>query len=74
MSRVLEYKGFVGSVEFCDEYKIYFGRVQGLPKTMISYHGDDLDALEQDFIEAVEFHLLPDEDESTDWDSEKKTA
>ena len=65
MSNTLEYKGFVGTIEYCDEDKIYFGRVPGLPKTMISYHGDDLESLRNDFIEAVEFHLLPDDEDVT---------
>ncbi|MCL2189804.1 MAG: antitoxin HicB [Defluviitaleaceae bacterium] len=63
MNNTLEYKGFVGTIEYCDEDKIYFGRVHGFPKTMISYHGDDLTSLKADFIEAVEFHLLPNESE-----------
>jgi len=61
MSNTVKYKGFIGTVEYCDEDKIFFGRVQGLPKTMISYHGSDLESLKKDFIEAVEFHLLPDD-------------
>ena len=67
MSNTLEYNGFVGTIEYCSEDKIYFGRVPGLPKTMISYHGDDLESLKKDFIEAVEFHLLPDDEDIAEY-------
>jgi predicted HicB family RNase H-like nuclease len=57
----MKYKGFVGTVDFCDEDKIYHGKVIGIPNTYIGYHGDTLEALKKEFIDAIEFHLLPDE-------------
>ena len=65
MINSINYRGFIGTVEYCDEDKIFFGRVEGLPKTLISYHGEDLESLKKDFIEAVDFHLLPCEEEGT---------
>ena len=60
MKNRIEYKGFVGTVEYCNEDHIYHGNVEGLPKTWIMYHGSTMEELQADFIEAVEFHLLPD--------------
>jgi len=74
MNNTLKYKGFEGSVEYSAEDNILHGRILNIKGLYASYEGDSLENLKNDFIEAVEFHLLPDEDESTDWDSEKKTA
>jgi len=59
----LEYKGFIGTVEYCNEDNIFHGKVIGLPNVLIMYHGEDLDSLKADFREAVDFYLLPSEDD-----------
>ena len=66
MMQQLEYKGYVGVVNYCDEDKIFYGSVENLPKTMISYHGVDMESLMKDFMEAVDFHLIPDDVLSTE--------
>jgi len=57
MNKQLEYKGFVGTVEYCDTDNIFHGKVIGLPNTLINYHGDTMQSLYDDFVEAVNFHL-----------------
>jgi len=64
MNNHIEYKGFVGTIKFCDVDNIYHGKVIGLPNTYISYHGDSLESLYADFVDSIEFHLLPDVDET----------
>jgi len=63
MSSRLEYKGFIGTVNYCDIDKIYHGRVTGIPNKLISYHGDDLESLYADFVDSIDFYLLPNIDE-----------
>lgn len=60
----LEYKGLVGTVEYCQEDNIYHGKVIGLPGVLIMYHGADLDSLKDDFREAIDFYLLPSQDDT----------
>ena len=53
----LEYKGYKGSVEYSKEDNCLFGKVQGLSKEMITYEGQTLDELRNDFEEGVESYL-----------------
>ena len=38
MSNTIEYKGYVGSVEFSEEDGLFFGKVMGV-RALISYEG-----------------------------------
>ena len=40
MKNTMEYKGYVGSVEFSEEDGIFFGKVMGI-RSLISYEGTD---------------------------------
>lgn len=54
---VLKYKGYTGSVEYSDEDKCLFGKVQGLRKDCISYEGVTVTELQEDFETAVDAYL-----------------
>jgi len=56
MSNALEHKGYFGTVEFSAEDNVLFGKVIGI-NSLISYEGDSLQTLKQDFEEAVEDYL-----------------
>ena len=56
MSNVLEYKGYVGSIEFSEEDCIFFGKVQGI-RSLISYEGESAKELVEDFHTAVDDYL-----------------
>lgn len=58
----MEYKGYVGSVEFSQEDELFFGKVQGL-RTLISYEGSNATELVNDFHDAVDDYLKLCEDE-----------
>ena len=58
----MEYKGYVGSVEFSQEDEVFFGKVQGL-RTLISYEGSNATELVNDFHDAVDDYLKLCEDE-----------
>jgi len=52
----LHYKGFVGSVEFSEEDGVLHGKVVGI-KALISYEGDSVSAITQDFHNAIDEYL-----------------
>ena len=56
MNNTMEYKGYVGSVEFSEEDGLFFGSIQGI-RSLISYDGTDAKSLVQCFHEAVDDYL-----------------
>ena len=56
MSNTLQYKGYVGNIEFSEEDKIFYGKVQGI-RSLISYEGDTAEALITDFHNAIDDYL-----------------
>ena len=56
--KTLSYKGYVGSIDICDEDNCLYGKVLDLPKdTMISYEGNTVSELKEDFMGAVDDYL-----------------
>lgn len=53
---VLKYKNYTGSVEFNETDKILFGKVLGI-RGLISYEGQTVDELEQDFKNGIDEYL-----------------
>ena len=56
MKNTMNYKGYYGSVEFSDEDSVFFGRIIGI-NDRITYEGDNVNALRNDFQEAVDEYL-----------------
>lgn len=56
MNHNLEYKGYLGSVEYSKEDDCLYGKVIGI-KGLISYEGDSLTQLKEDFQNAVDDYL-----------------
>lgn len=56
MNNNLEYKGYLGSVEYSKEDDCLYGKVIGI-KGLISYEGDSLTQLKEDFKNAVDDYL-----------------
>ncbi len=56
MINTMEYKGYVGSVEFSEADLILFGKVQGI-RSLISYEGTTVSELIQDFHDAIDDYL-----------------
>ena len=54
MNKRMRYKGYEGTVEYCEESKMYFGTVQGLKKASMLYEGKTIELLRTDFHEMVE--------------------
>jgi len=56
MNNTMEYKGYVGSVEFSEEDGLFYGKVMGI-RALISYEGTTARELIEDFHGAVEAYL-----------------
>ena len=57
MKNRLTYKGYTGTVEFSTDAKVFFGKIEGIDD-LVSYEGEDVSALENNFIKAVEDYML----------------
>ena len=56
MNNLMEYKGYVGSVEFSPSDESFYGKVQGI-RSLISYEGTTASELVSDFHGAVDDYL-----------------
>lgn len=56
MNNTIEYKGYIGSVEFSEEDQLFFGKVMGI-RSLISYEGENAADLISDFHGAINDYL-----------------
>ena len=56
MKNLIEYKGYIGSIEFSPEDELFYGKVQGI-RALISYEGTNAQELIEDFHDAVDAYL-----------------
>ena len=56
MNNTIEYKGYIGSVEFSEEDGLFFGKVMGI-RSLISYEGRNAADLISDFHGAIDDYL-----------------
>ena len=56
MNNTIQYKGYVGSVEFSEEDGIFYGKVMGI-RSLISYEGESAKELLDDFHGAIDDYL-----------------
>ena len=56
MNNTIEYKGYIGSVEFSKEDGIFFGKVMGI-RSLISYEGENATELITDFHNTIDDYL-----------------
>jgi len=59
----LEYKGYLGSIEYSKTDHCFYGRVLGMTKSNITYEGEDASGLFEDFKGGIDLYL--------DWCKEK---
>ena len=52
----LHYKEYIGSVEFSEDDAVFYGKVVGI-KALISFEGDSVSAITEDFHNAVDEYL-----------------
>ena len=65
MNNTMEYKGYVGSVEFSEEDGLFYGKVMGI-RALISYEGSTAAELVNDFHGAVDDYLALCEEKHTE--------
>ena len=53
MNNIMEYRGYVGSVEFSESDGVFYGKVQGI-RSLISYEGTTARELVDDYLAACE--------------------
>lgn len=56
MNNTMNYKDYIGSIEFSEEDCIFYGKVQGI-RALISYEGNTAQELIDDFHGAVDDYL-----------------
>ena len=56
MNNTIQYKGYIGSVEFSEEDSIFYGKVMGI-RSLISYEGESARELLEDFHGVVDDYL-----------------
>ena len=64
MKNIMEYKGYIGSVEFSESDGLFYGKVQGI-RSLISYEGSTAAELVADFHGAVDDYLALCKEEGT---------
>ena len=56
MKNTLTYKGYRGSIEYNSDDKVFHGKVLGI-RSFVTYEGTDVDSIERDFQDSVDFYL-----------------
>lgn len=56
MKNMMEYKGYFGSVNYDDEERIFYGKVEYI-RSLISYEENSVESLRNSFYEAADDYL-----------------
>ena len=56
MKDVITYKGFIGSVHFASEDKVFYGKIEGI-NDLITFEGESVSKLEEGFKYMVDEHI-----------------
>lgn len=56
MKNILTYKGFIGSVNYSADDRVFFGRIEGI-NDLVTFEGTTVDELENAFKEMVTLHI-----------------
>lgn len=56
MKDVMKYKGFIGSLHYASEDRIFYGKIEGI-NDLITFEGSAVDELEEGFKYMVDEHI-----------------
>lgn len=56
MNNTIQYKGYVGSVEFSEDDQIFYGKIMGI-RSLLSYEGENARELLEDFHNVIDDYL-----------------
>lgn len=57
MKNVMTYKGYWAKIEYSDEDECFYGEIEGLRNTSITFEGTNVKELKRDFKNAINNHL-----------------
>ena len=57
MKNIMTYKGYYATIQYSDNDKIFFGEIENLPRSSISFEGNNVEELRKDFEEAIDGYL-----------------
>ena len=57
MENVMKYKGYWAEVKYSDEDECFWGKIEGLKNTSITFEGKTVKELKKDFKETIDFYL-----------------
>ena len=57
MDNIMRYKGYWAKVQYSDEDECFWGKIEGLKKSLILFEGDTVKDLKKDFKNAIDEHL-----------------
>lgn len=57
MKNVMRYKGYWAKIEYSEEDECFYGKVEGLKHSIISFEGTTVKELKKDFKDAINYHL-----------------
>lgn len=63
MNNTMKYKGFIGSVSYSDEDKVFFGKIIGI-NGLVNYEGASVKELNQNFKDSVNEYIALCEEEN----------
>lgn len=56
MKNIIEYRGFIGTINFSNEDNVLFGKIEGIDD-LVTFEGQSVDELRESFIEVVDLHI-----------------
>ena len=57
MDNIMKYKGYWAEIKYSDEDECFFGKIEGLKNTSITFEGKSVKELKKDFKDAIDYHL-----------------
>lgn len=57
MNNIMKYKGYWAEIRYSDEDECFWGKIEGLKNTSITFEGQTVKELKKDFKDAIDCHL-----------------
>lgn len=57
MNNIMKYKGYWAEIKYSDEDGCFYGVIEGLKNTSISFEGETVKKLKEDFKDAIDYYL-----------------
>lgn len=57
MDNIMKYKGYWATIKYSDEDECFWGEIEGLKNTSITFEGTTVKELKKDFEDAIDYYL-----------------